>query len=99
MGKKKKKVTKEQLEELKNLRKHLTAQLSIDKKINTLIQVSQVLRSISLTSTFSSNISTEFTGLEVFGERYNNFPKITSVIDAAIVYYDEQLNSLPQSKN
>ena len=97
MGKKKKKVTKEQLDELKNLRKHLTPQLSIDNKINTLIQISQVLRTINLTSTFSSNISTEFTGLEVFGERYNNFPKITSVIDDAIVYYDEQLNSFPQS--
>jgi hypothetical protein len=98
MGKKKKKkVTKEQLDELKSLRKHLTPQLSIDNKISTLIQISQVLRTINVTSTFSSNISTEFTGLEVFGERYNNFPKITSVIDEAIVYYDEQLNSFPQS--
>ncbi|MCU7616890.1 hypothetical protein NZ698_06750 [Chryseobacterium sp. PBS4-4] len=97
MRKKKKKVTKEQLDELKGLRKHLTPQLSIDNKINTLIQISQVLRTINLTSTFSSNISTEFTGLEVFGERYNNFPRITSVIDEAIVYYDEQLNSFPQS--
>lgn len=97
MKKKKKTVTKAQLDELKNLRKHLTPQLSIDNKINTLIQVSQVLRTINLTSTFSSNISTEFTGLEVFGERYNNFPKITSVIDDAIVYYDEQLNLFPQS--
>ncbi len=93
MGKKKKKVTKEQLDELKDLRKQLTPQLSIDNKINTLIQVSQVLRTINLTSTFASNISTEFTGLEVFGERYKNFPKITSVIDDAIVYYDEQLKS------
>ena len=97
MKKKKKIVTKAQLDELKNLRKNLTPQLSIDNKINTLIQVSQVLRTINLTSTFSSNISTEFTGLEVFGERYNNFPKITSVIDDAIVYYDEQLNSFPHS--
>jgi hypothetical protein len=97
MKKKKKSVTKAQLDELKNLRKHLTPQLSIDNKINTLIQVSQVLRTINLTSTFSSNISTEFTGLEVFGERYNNFPRITSVIDDAIIFYDEQLNSFPQS--
>lgn len=93
MGKKKKKVTKEQLDELKGLRKHLTPQLSIDNKINTLIQVSHVLRTINLTSTFSSNISTEFTGLEVFGERYQNFPRITSVLDDAISYYDEQLKS------
>lgn len=93
MGKKKKKVTKEQLDELKNLRNHLTPQLSLDSKINTLIQINQVLRAINLTSTFSSNISTESTGLEVFGERYNNFPRITSVIDDAIVYYDEQLKS------
>ncbi|WP_262147122.1 hypothetical protein [Chryseobacterium foetidum] len=91
MGKKKKKVTKEQLDELKGLRKQLSPQLSVDSKINTLIQVSQVLRTISMTSTFSSNISTEFTGLEVFGERYNNFPRITSVIDDAISFYDEQL--------
>ncbi|MDF2552342.1 MAG: hypothetical protein K0R36_216 [Chryseobacterium sp.] len=97
MKKKKKTVTKAQLDELKHLRNHLTPQLSIDNKINTLIQISQVLRTINLTSTFSSNISTEFTGLEVFGERYNNFPKITSVIDDAIVYYDEQLNSFSQS--
>lgn len=93
MGKKKKKVTKEQLDELKGLRKQLSPQLSIDNKINTLIQVSQVLRTINLTSTFASNISTEFTGLEVFGERYNNFPRITSVIDDAILYYDEQLKA------
>ncbi|PQA91771.1 hypothetical protein SAMN05421796_10397 [Chryseobacterium piscicola] len=93
MGKKKKKVTKEQLDELKGLRKHLSQQLSVDNKLNTLIQVSQVLRTINVTSTFASNISTEFTGLEVFGERYNNFPKITSVIDDAIDYYDEQLKS------
>ncbi|MEG2078750.1 hypothetical protein [Chryseobacterium sp.] len=93
MGKKKKKVTKEQLDELKGLRKHLSQQLSVDNKLNTLIQVSQVLRTINMTSTFASNISTEFTGLEVFGERYNNFPKITSVIDDAIDYYDEQLKS------
>lgn len=97
MKKKKKKVTKAQLDELKSLRNHLTPQLSIDHKINTLIQISQVLRTINLTSTFSSNISTEFTGLEVLGERYNNFLKITSVIDDAIVYYDEQLKAFPQS--
>ncbi len=94
MKKKKKKVTKEQLDELKDLRHHLTPQLSVDRKINTLIQVIQVLRTINGTSTFSSNVSTEFTGLEVFGERYQNFPKITSVIDDAILYYDEQLKTI-----
>ncbi|AZA54617.1 hypothetical protein [Chryseobacterium sp. G0201] len=93
MKKNKKMVTKAQLDELKDLRHHLTSQLSIDHKINTLIQVSHVLRTINFTSTFSSNISTEFTGLEVFGDRYKNFPKITSVIDDAISYYDEQLKS------
>lgn len=93
MGKKKKNVTREQLEELKGLRKNLTPQLSVDAKLNTLIQVTQVLRTINLTSRFASNVSTEFTGLEVFGERYNNFPRITAVIDDAINYYDEQLNS------
>ncbi|SUX46626.1 hypothetical protein [Chryseobacterium indoltheticum] len=88
-----KQINHQQLEQLKKLRTSLTPFLSIDNKIGAVVHLKQLLKDIDMTSSFTSSLSTELIGLEVYREKYPNLSTITAIVDNAINYYSSQLQS------
>jgi hypothetical protein len=88
------KITHSNLDQLKKVRSLLTSGSSIDNKIANTVHIKQILKDIDALSSFSHSISTELIGLQTYRDNYQNFSTITSVVDSAVRYYEEELKSL-----
>lgn len=88
-------LTEVKVEQLKKVKASLSAPLlSIDSKIANSVHFKQILLDIDPLSSFSSSFSMELIKLEGDRDKYKDFSTITSIVDSAIRYYEEELKYL-----